>query len=432
LKIFIFISALLFIMLSPGCKKEDTYIPPEIEIISPLNNNLYKLPGTVRISVKIKSPARINYVRISFDNEEMIPVLGQKFIYPTVRDTLIEYDEFISNIPPGETGPFIFQVAVDDGKQITRVYRDIRFEDAPVHYKGFYLFTRPGINETGIEYYDSTNIPNLFADLNGELVHTAFSSFNDLLFIATTIPSRLYAFEFEDQYLQWTKTPEQPYPEYNYLNADENLLYVATDNERISLLFQQSGYQKVSTELLFDTIPDRIGVSNDFFIGDFRLRHAQQRAWITFYKSTGNVYHRFSTFINVTDFYSFTGNSGFYVFGYENGKGLFGIYNLDGNFISEETSLKTGILTHTARVDYRLFLVTDEKALYRFDLVTKMIVKVKQFEEEIVDMALDAENSRVFIAGKNRVRIFAYPDMELLAELPSGAPVKAIELRYYY
>ncbi len=427
------ISVALFWLVSlSGCKKDEPYLPPEIKIISPESNAFYKLPGTVRVRVHVKSHTPLNYIRISFNNKELIPVLGQKFIYPSAPDTLIDYDEFIGNIPPGETGPFIFQVAVDDGKQVTRVFSDIHFEDAEMHYKGFYLFTRPGINDTRIDYYDSTNTASLFANLDGELVYSASSSLYDLLFVTTSIPSRLYAYQFEDQELQWTQTPEQPYPEYTFLKTSENLLYVAAENERISVMFQQSGYQKVTTGLLFDSIPERIGVNEDFFTGDFRLRNSTQRAWVTFYKTTGYAYRQFSTFIHVTDFYPFTGNSGFYVFGNLSGKAIFGIYHLEGNFLSEETPLPAGEITHTARLDYRLFLIADENALYRFDIVTKMTMKVKQFDEEIVDMELDGVNNRIFVAFKNKVMIFAYPNMELLNELPSEAPVKAIELKYYY
>ncbi len=420
------------VILFSGCKKETTYFPPDIEIILPENHTTFKLPAAVKIKVRVRSSNSLNYVRISIDNSELIPVLGQRFIYPSVSDTLIEYEQFIQNQPLGETGPYVFDVAVDDGKQVTRVFRDISFVNNPVHYKGFYLFTRPGINETQIDYYDRSNTGHPFATMNGELVSAAFSDYSDLLFVATTIPSRLFAFQYEDQELIWDETPEQPYPEYNYLLADENLLYIASENERISLLQQQSGYQKAGTGLLFDSIPEKIGVNSDFFIGDFRLRHSGQRAWVSFYKTTGHVHRRFSTFITVVDFYPFKDNSGFYVIGNRDGKGLFGIYNSEGNFLSGETPLETGDLSHTARIDYRFFLLTDERTLYRLDIVNKMAVVIKQFEQEIVDMAFDRENNRVFIADRDSVRIFSYPNMELQAALSSGAPVKAVKLRFFY
>jgi len=415
-----------------GCRKAEKYLPPDVEILSPPEYASFNLPASIRVRVSIKSHYPINYIRISVNNADLIPLSGQKFIYPATADTTIDYQMAVEFLPAGEDGPFTIHIVVDDGKKLTSVFRTIRFVNAPLRLRGFYLVTRTGINETRIDYYDSSFSVHPFANLNGDFTDACFSETNDLLFVATNIPSRLSAFQFENADLKWENVPEQPYPEYNDLVCTDNSLYAAMDNERIAVLSQSTGKQKLSTPVMPDTVPEHVTVSDDYFIGDFGLRTPGQRVWMTFYKTTGSVYKRFSTDIKVVDFYPFTDGSGFYLFGNRGEHGFFGFYYPVGNFMSGETDLQQDVLSKTVRINEHLFLLVSGKTLFRFDAVNKIPVMLKEFDEDIVDMAFDGIENNIFVAMENRVDILSYPGLQLKKAIAVTAPVKAITLRYYH
>jgi len=423
---------LLLAFLMNGCRKAEKYLPTDVEILSPPEYASFNLPASIRVQVSVKSHYPINYIRISVNNADLIPMFGQKVFYPSTADTTIDYQMAADYLPAGEDGPFTIHIVVDDGKNLTSVFRSIRFVNAPLRFKGFYLITRSGINETRIAYYDSTFVVHPFANLNGNFAGACFSGTNDLLFVATSLPSRLSAFQFDGADLKWENSPEQPYPEYNDLVCNNNSLYAAMANERIAILSQSGGNQKLSTPIMPDTVPGKVTVSDDYFIADFRLRTPGQRVWMTFYKTTGNVYKRFSTDIKVIDFYPFTDGSGFYVFGNRGGQGLFGFYYPGGNFISGETDLQPEALSKTARINEHLFLFISGKTLFRFDALNKIPVMLKEFDEEIVDMAFDDIENNIFVAMENRVDVLSYPGLQLKKAILVTAPVKAIRLRYYY
>ncbi|MBU3927819.1 MAG: hypothetical protein KKB74_08435, partial [Bacteroidetes bacterium] len=78
-----FIFSFLVVLTSiAGCKKPEEATPVTITFIAPEASSIIQVPDNIIVKFNIESKSPIHYVRVSIDNEDLIPVSPQLFIYP--------------------------------------------------------------------------------------------------------------------------------------------------------------------------------------------------------------------------------------------------------------------------------------------------------------------------------------------------------------
>ena len=426
---------LLFVLVAcsiGSCNKSGSYSPPVINILAPAENEAVQLPGFVEVQVSVAGEQTLKYVRISIDNDQLTPMFTSKFFYPDSNLVVINYDFQLDQIPHGQSGPFYLHIAVDDGIEINHEYRKVKLNNADMVYKGFYLFSQPMPNRIQIDYYDTDARNQYFEMLDGDYVDSDVSAKQDMVYISTNKPSALFAFEFNDQNLQWAKEPLNPYPEYTDLLHEGSNLYSATGNGQISNLSDVSGFVKVITPVLPDSVPAKIGVCEDFFIGDFWVRNKPARSWVIFYKVTGQIFHRNSSDIQVIDFYAIGRSNGFSVLGNKDAKGIYLKYLIEEQSTSDSFVFTDGEISNTYKMNENEFLVAIDRHLYVFNVADKSTKVIHEFSSEIVAINFDSINSNLFVALENTLEIFAYPSMIELNAIHTQHPIKGLELRFAY
>jgi hypothetical protein len=242
----------------------------------------------------------------------------------------------------------------------------------------------------------------------------------------------LYAFEFEDQAIKWQQQPELPYPEYTDLYEDGKYLFVGYENERIAALSEITGSAKINTKTLVDSVPEKIGVSGNYFIGDFKKRSGQGRAWISFYKETGAVYGKFQSDIMVVEFYSsreeglidFTGN--------KESKGIFGQYDIENNDVKNQKVVNEGEITYCCKLNETNYLIAVGSNVYSITIDGNDQSLFTSGNFEIVGLDYDSVGSRVFVITRNTVQIYNHPNAQLLKTITSSEEIKAVRLRFGY
>lgn len=428
----IILVSLFFLFLAESCKKDEPYQKPVVRIISPVVNEIVNTPGNMGVKLSVDSRNMIKYIRVNIDNDQQVPLFTPMFLYPDSTSALIDEEMFLGSLQHNETEPFYLHIAVDDGVNLNHYYQPIRVNPADMQYRGFYMITRPSVNRTEVKYYNTTLQYFSFAMIDGEYIDSEISANNDMLYVATHIPARLTAFEFEDQYLKWTKEPEMPYPEYIDLYYDVNFLFSATGSGRIVKYRALSGNQQAITTQLKDSVAMKICADGEYIIGDFKARTGPGKSWVVFYQETGIPFQKYQAGNSVVDFYPVSEGDGFYVFGNTGEHGEFVKYQVTGNYISARININYGLIGHTCRIDEQTFLISIGRDIYRFSTIVQYPFKLLVLSEDIVDMKYDPADDQLFVASGDDVKLYAYPGMQFLSSIPSQNPVKAINLRYGY
>ncbi len=403
-----------------------------VTIISPEVNDAFSLPGYMLVELTVTSERDIKFVRINIDDKDFVPLFGSKFFYPDSKTAEIAYNLKMEVLTQQTSGPYYLHVAVDDGIKLTHTYREVILNNATMIFKGFYLFTRPSVNQTSIKYFDSDFNESDFSVLNGEFTDAEISIKNDMLFVATTIPGKLTAYEFEDQLLKWTQEPEAPYPDYTDLYHDGNYLFVGYENERIAALSDLTGIQKTGTKILVDSVPMKVGIADNYFIGDFKKRTSPSRAWVSFYRLTGSLYQSYQTGISVVDFYPSVEEGAIDVIGNHDGKGILARYYFVENILADDSQVNEGEINHSCRVDDWYYLISVDKKVYHITIHGGAMSLFFENQDEIIDLRYDPILKHVFIASPDKINIYQYPDAQLLDSIYVEEEVKAIRLRYGY
>lgn len=419
-------------LLIVSCAKKEPYVPPKIEILLPAANDLLQLPGYAEINVQIESEQNIDYVRISIDNEQLTPLFTPKFFYPETNHVEINYDLPLDYLPQGQTAPFYLHVVVYDGIETNHAYQKVRLNSTDYSYQGFYLFSQQLQSRISIDFYDDQYQIMNFSTLDGSYIDSDASAQHDMLFVIADKPDNLYAFEFDDQQLKWTQQPLNPYPYFTDIFHSGNRLFTGTGNGQVSGRSDATGYVKVITPVLTDSMPNRIGVNDDFFIADFLARNDPSGSWVVFYNITGQVFQRYPSDIRVVDFYPLNNPSGFSIIGNRMGKGIYADYLISINSTSEVYVFEDGLISHSCFIDANEYVVSIDKRMYRFNSLNKTNVLLYEFDSNIVGLEYDTLNQVLFVALEQNIEIFSYPNGTRVKTIDSEHPVKGLKLRFGY
>ena len=81
----------MLVVLLSSCSKESSNTQAVVNIISPQLFELYTIPDTVEVDFEVISKSPINYIRISIDNINLVPLTNQAYIYPNDDESVFYY-----------------------------------------------------------------------------------------------------------------------------------------------------------------------------------------------------------------------------------------------------------------------------------------------------------------------------------------------------
>lgn len=421
---------LIIVFFFDTCKKKEEYIAPVIEILSPTVNSTYNLPGKMFVEMSVNSERDIKFIRASIDNSDLSPIFGTSFFYPEVKNTQLAFSLDMNIIPITSTPPNYLHIAVDDGVKLSHEYLEIVLKSAPLHYKGFNLITYS--DATQIFLYDSINIEKKSITINGNYKDAETSIKDQMVFLATSVPGKLYAFKQDQLEVKWVQEPEMPFPYYTDIVDDGVYLFVGFGNERIAAFDGFSGFQKIGTSILVDSVPEKIGIAESFFVGDFSRRNSQKRALVSFYRATGAVFQKMETDISVVDFYTTNKTDKLEIVGNRNGRGVFTGFNIVENRLDETILINEGQISSSCKTLNNTYLISIDNKIYEWSGNSSFIDHKLTLTDNVVDLQFEFENYKIFVATQSGIEIYGYPSFQQLDAISSDYPVKAVRLNYGY
>jgi hypothetical protein len=412
------------------------YTKPQVNIILPKPYQTIETPGTVKVQFRVYSGNALSYIRVSLDDQDLQPMLEPAIFYPDGNTAEIDYNMQLGVVNPDPSAAYYLHIVVNDHVETNNYFQEVTlYNGLTQQVTGFYLMSSPAIQTTRIAYFDTNFEELLVAEVSGDFRDAAVISHEHMIFLATAEPSAIYAYRIDDEgepALVWQRFPELPFPAFTDLQLFNNVLYSGTANGTIDGFNYLSGAKVFSTAIAFDSVPAKIGVSDDFVIGDFHPRSFGNNAIQSFFQSTGYFVQRRAVFYSVQDFYPLRDGNTFQFFGNTQANGLFAAFHVPGNTVSQLVEFPEGAITQSSRFSENEFIVSTGYDIYRFVTSEKQLEPLLSITDSITDMATDQAERNIYITTDSTLKVFAYPDMELLINYKSEIPVTGVRLRYAY
>ena len=229
-----------------SCKKQNNSVATTIKVVSPKENSFFILPDTIKAEIIVTAGKVPEYIRVFVSNSQQTPVFPPVYFYPESLQSNYSFDYIMDEAAIENDGTLYFQVSVLTD-EVENSFTKIQIESQPIAYKGFYLFTRPTVNETKLVYADANLALNNIVVVYGNFLTSVSTAKHDLLYFISETPDRMYAVQFGEDPFLWETEPSADYPEFTSLYADGNIVYCGYGNGKIAGFADVSGQQIINT-----------------------------------------------------------------------------------------------------------------------------------------------------------------------------------------
>ena len=414
-----------------SCKKKDDNSLVHVEILSPKVNSYYVLPDTIHVEIEISSDKQPEYVKVSVVNAKQIPVFDPYYFYLESNETDLKFAYALENKDISNEGQLFLQVTVA-ASDLLNTFTKIQIESRPPQFKGYYLFTRPGVNETKLVFVGLEKEIESIAKFSGDYTGSDFSAAHDMLYLRTNSADRLHAYQKSSDSFLWEVEPPADYPEISSLYASSTKVYSGFGNGMIAGFADVSGQQLMSTPVMLDSVSKKLFTTSNYIIADFKVKNKNSRGLHIYFKSTGAFFQRTEHNIEIAEFFIKQDENQLIVFGNENGHGIVSHYFFEGNNFSKPLQITENQIGSVSRVGETIFLYSHDNKLFTIDLETQLQKTLVILNENIVSIKYNDVHQTVYIVTENSVLLYGYPSMILSDSLTSAEQIMGIELRYAY
>jgi hypothetical protein len=235
--LFLFLISLFFLA---SCKKQDT-IAPEVEIISPIENQVFAVGDTVLISAIVSDNEIIKQIQVAIVNENRIPVLSNIVIQANTNPYSFQISYPIDNLYL-ENGKYYVLVKAMDEDNFKNKYCEIYINEIPKEFKNVILVTKTGVDIT-VYSVDTAFQTVIWAPIYSDYATSVVDSRNQQLIIAGNITSDIVSYDIQSQSTNWTidATPNPPFPFCENLNLQNQELMMSLYYNRQFRTYNSSG-----------------------------------------------------------------------------------------------------------------------------------------------------------------------------------------------
>lgn len=429
---FVFLLFVITLFGLSSCQKSEQLTEADIELISPSRNTLIYLPDTLQIKFKIKSEDEIESVDISIVNSNYISLFGTNTVSVRQYGEEIETIILLEPLQNFDDAPYYIRITARFPNGKSNFYFNIQLANKSLAYKGFFLFLRPGINQTHVNFYDQNMNDTDYFSCSGEYLDSEISSFYQTFHLLTEIPASLKSYAIDNQQVNWEKVPDFPNPKFTEIQIYEDIVYAGMESGKIVGYAQLSGQQKLITEVLVDSIPGKIHVLDDFIIGDYQSRLNGERTLVTFYKITGEKKQRHPIDIQIVSFVKLEDPNKVLIIGNENNRGVLGLYNAVDNIFDDLQQIEEGTIKDVYELDNGAILLLIENMIYLHHYKQNITTEIISFQELPDKVYFEPLLQQLVVQFEMKLSFFNYPEMSETSTIDFSKTLKEVQFYYQY
>lgn len=412
-----------------SCSKNETPEKASIIIHNPLPNTYIQLPDTIDVSVTISYSKPIEYIRLSIDNSNMVPLSEHIFIYPTENTFSGEVELILEK--QGESvlvPPNYIHIVIGDNGNVQHHYQEIILQNDAVSFHGFATFEDKPVNLCEIKYYNNEYLVYNTKEYDGIYSISENTINKELVYLSTTVPELLRAIDIHSGEVIWTKEPQLPYPKFTGMQCADEKLYLSTEIGRIVGVNEGDGSTILTTPVLKDTIPRNLIATNNFIFADFTLRTSNRKVWASFYKPTGVKYLWYASELTTIDIYGYDADKAILI-GHNDNSGSIILFDIQSNTIEDIYNFDISF-DNSCEIEEGRYLITDNALIYEFSMEDNSNTLLYQGNDSIVDIKYEPIHKSIYIASSQGIEVISYPVINSYHTITGYNNLKSIELLY--
>lgn len=414
------------------CSKDSDPASVEIIVTNPQINSKIQAPDTIKVEFQVTLNKPIEYIRVSIDNNNMIPLTKREFIYPETN-SFSGSVQLILDILTNQVKapPYNLHIAVSDYNEIHHHYTEVDINNSEIIFKGPVLISTKPVNTIVLNIYNSSLIEKEEMSIDGNFLLSESSTSDDMLFIATKVPELVTSIDPVKGEIIWKKDPQLPYPETTGLTAFENNLYISTSIGRVLGVSVHDATTNFLTQVKPDTIPNNVAVTEDYVFTDCGRRSSNNKIWISYYRSTGSYYLRYPNDLNTMNLFSLNNNRILIFANNSSSRGNVVHFDIESNEI-QNNFLSNIRFDKVCQVDNSEYLISENNRVYHYDSYSNNITAVYTSSDSIVDLKYEYITKSIIVSNSDKAIFISFPNYNQTAILPVSTNLVSTELIYGY
>jgi len=422
--------SILIIFSLISCHKSEKINSPVVDLISPVENSMIQIPDTIEIQCNIQSERAIESVSISIVNANYISIFGTNTINAPQTVQEIQSTLILRSLQNLDEAPYYILISVHDGMSKWNSYFPIQLTMKPLYYKGFYLFSQGGINETRIDFYDPQLNDTIFIQSSGNYLDSDISNFFKKTYKITEIPHKLRAYSIDEKQLDWEAGPQFPNPGFTDIQVDEDRIYAGMENGQIVGYSQLSGQQKLITGMLTDSIPQRIIILENWIVSDYLSRLNGNQTLVTFFKETGVIRQKQPIDFQILSFINTVFPDKVMVVGNKNQSGIAALYDARNNYFEDIRVIDEGNITAVCSIDEMQLILSIDNSLYIYNYELDVITALVSLDDSPENLYFEYISNQIIVQFEKEISLYQFPGMEEVASLNFEQTLNALQLYY--
>lgn len=431
-KICYYIIFLIFASNFSACKKkEDNYQRPEINIISPKINQLYKIKDNIPISFTVRHNKAIKKINISLHDEQNNYFDGS-YTFDFNASNIEKSFTFPINDKYKKSGIFTLLFKINDEKNEEYNHQHtIQISENNKYFRGFLFYNfNNNNNQTNIWLIDTNfNISNKH-HLNIDFLNCGYNKKLQQIYVCSKKSGILQALSAEDFLPVWSVNFPNPYNQAYFtafFNDDENIM--AATNNYYLYNYRNNGTLRFTSTLLPEQIAKNIDINNDYWIVATSYKLGPDNFLNNYYAATGEIKSSLSFKNEILNAVFLKNKSQAIVFSAKNNNTYYGYYNPQTNLFASEGILLQELTNDIRKIDEQNFFLLTENKLIHFNDYTlyKNIIKTNLTNAQVF---IEYHTQQAILKANDSLFFYAIPQMQLQQQIPFQHSILAIHALY--
>ena len=386
-------------------EKEEDPSHPIIQINSPPAFSVFNVWDTINVSGTVYSERPVKSLQVSLVNNSNVPVATPVGIIPELSSFDFHQELVIDNANL-QSGSYFIMVKVADEYNTVRTFQPVDVNGINQELRRLLVVTKLNTLKSNVLIVDSAYNVSQILGVSKEYVGSAVSSDHQQFYYITPNPSLLMTYDLNDTVLDWEYSAQSPYPVYENIYYEDNLIYLATQNGDVIGVDYQ-GDRKFGTVTHNDRVPTEIYKHHDLIITDQRTRSNTFRYFTLFYASTGAFANQHQTDLEVVKFFS-RNDEEIIAFGNQFDQAQVKVYTVMLNNTYEPSSMPPGKLNNAVQINDIEVLLAMDNGVFLYNMANFQYYQVI-YLDNVSAMAYDPLNSLLCISVDTKIYFYNYP-----------------------
>lgn len=418
--------SVLMVLLLLSCAKNDDTRQPQLRIDTPLPNDAFQAVDTIGVSGLATDDSSLEYLRFVIVNGENLSVSVPKYLYPESNSYAFSFDYMLDQ-PFLPTGEYTLVSTASDGVNSKSVYRDIRITGMEREFEQLLLLCRPNPLKTYLYSIGPEGSINAPLVMEHGYAASVVSQSQRKLFLASPLPSKLYAIDLDDRVPDPLIDAQPPYAQFNHLYSSLPATYVATANGDI-LGLNHYGQIIFNTEVNTDTEPLRIHPHQDYILSFCRNRGGGAFSIRQHYLASATFRSFRQVQFEVVEFASADNERCLIFANAQDGSAVY-VYGPMEDYLFKQKDLPAGTILSALQMSGDEYVIAHEDGLFLYRLGSNALLDWNP-GIQAENMAYDETNGLIYCVEGSTVSIITMDTGSVIRTINMPFPIVGIHIQY--